>query len=271
METPDYYQIKAVSNSSLKYFKRSPMHYKYFLEHPEPSSPAQVFGNLVHTLILEPDKFSEKYFSLDESQRPFPEQTFAKKENKEWLIEQKAKLGTRLMVSADDLVIASEMKEAVFQDPVALEILKAKGNIFEKENFWKEEGLNCKSKYDIWNNEFIADIKTAQNADPKEFIKTIPWYDYHRQGGMYIAGDKQGFPDYNNQKPFFFIAIEKTAPYGVSVIKLSKEFIEEGILEYKMLLKQLKQCINLDNWPGYSYKSLFDEDGIFIAQKPQWI
>ncbi len=258
------------SHSALKHFERSPLHYKYYRDHPPTSTPALIFGNLFHCLVLEPKKALERYWTLDDSERPFPESTYAKKENKLWKEEQLIANEGKIIMSSEDMAKTKLMRDAVLNDPISGPLIKATGNEFEKKIKWKESGVPCSGILDIRNDLFLADLKTCQNADPDEFKRDIVKYKYFRQGAMYLAGEKFGRFDYEEKKPFFFIAVEKTEPFGVSVIKLSDEFISEGLINYRPLLKSLKVCIDKDDWPGYYFKSHFNEDGIFTATKPGW-
>src|SRR5690242_16583764 len=51
-----YHAANGVSNSMLKRLGRSPAHLKAYLEQREAQTPAMLFGQVVHQLLLEPDK-----------------------------------------------------------------------------------------------------------------------------------------------------------------------------------------------------------------------
>ena len=259
------------SHSALKVFERSPIHYKYHRDNPPATTPALIFGNMLHCFILQPEEFSKRYFLLDDSERPLPQKNYQTKVNQEWKKEQLELNADKIVVFKEDMEKIEEIKEAIENDPIAWPLIQSSGNSFEQTITWKENDIPCKGIIDIKNDLFLADLKSCIDADPETFVRDIIKYKYYRQGAMYLAGEKFGHFDYNEKKPFFFIAIEKTKPYGVSVIKLSEEFINEGLVSYKSLLKSLKVCIDKDFWPGYYFKSKFNEDGIFTAIKPGWM
>jgi exodeoxyribonuclease VIII len=61
-----YHHGPGISRSGLMEFKRSPYHYWYKHLNPdyiaEPATPAQIFGNALHTYVLEPEKFDQQFF-----------------------------------------------------------------------------------------------------------------------------------------------------------------------------------------------------------------
>jgi hypothetical protein len=55
MPFEEYRKIDAVNYSSLKHMKRSPLAYRYFMDHPTQPSPQMILGNHTHRMILEPE------------------------------------------------------------------------------------------------------------------------------------------------------------------------------------------------------------------------
>jgi hypothetical protein len=66
----DYHHGPGISRSGLIELKRSPYHYWYrYLNpdyKPETATLAQILGNALHTLILEPNEFEKRYFVMPE-------------------------------------------------------------------------------------------------------------------------------------------------------------------------------------------------------------
>ena len=56
MPASRYHMAQGVSNSMLKHLARSPAHLQAYLDQPEEQTPAMLFGQIVHQLLLEPDK-----------------------------------------------------------------------------------------------------------------------------------------------------------------------------------------------------------------------
>lgn len=266
----NYFEIKAISNSDLKHFKRSPEHYKQYKKDGSADTEATIFGSAFHSYILEPHKFESEFVIMDESNRPVPEKDYRTTANKEWKesFYLNASSKNLKVLSVDDFERLKLMKDKLYSVAPAKEILEFTRNEYEKTLRWNYKGIACKGKADIINDFFIADLKTTEDADPVEFSKTVIWNEYYRQAGMYLDGDSAGHINYSNLKSFYFIAIEKKPPFGVSVHVCSKDLIEKGVEEYRFLVEQLKSCIDADKWESYHFKALSRMDGIFELDLP---
>ena len=60
MTNAEYRQIDAISSSDLDYIATNPYLYTLGIR-PEKTSKAMEFGTLVHSLVLEPEKFEDEY------------------------------------------------------------------------------------------------------------------------------------------------------------------------------------------------------------------
>ncbi len=68
MTTKNYYKEKRVSNSLLKYFRKSPKYFKKMFDsvgEEQEDTKHLDYGRKLHMLILEPEKFAEEYIALD--------------------------------------------------------------------------------------------------------------------------------------------------------------------------------------------------------------
>ena len=61
MRFADYAAAVGINFSTLKHMARSPMHYRYALEHPPAETPAMLLGRATHTAVFEPDRFQLDY------------------------------------------------------------------------------------------------------------------------------------------------------------------------------------------------------------------
>lgn len=67
MEQKSYYDIKAISASSLKWFEQSPLYFRKMLDKELEQAPQRFFefGTQAHMKILEPERFEKEYCTLD--------------------------------------------------------------------------------------------------------------------------------------------------------------------------------------------------------------
>jgi len=246
----DYFAHPAISNSKLGWYKQSPAHFKYFQEHGTEDKAAYLIGSASHTILFEPKLFEYSYHVLDESERPEPDKDYRSPKNKQWKEEQYEAYSHKSIITTKEYDTIMFMMEVIQKNDQAKEILQ--GCEFEKEVFWTDPvtGLECKKKVDISGTSHRADYKTTDNADPYVWQKKAWRFDYYRQAGFY---------DLDEPKEFWFIAQEKTAPYGVSVHKCTPELINYGKDESMKLLGQIKSCIDADFWPSYEIKTPIDK------------
>jgi hypothetical protein len=232
-----------------------------------------IFGGFFHTMLLEHKKLNKLYRIFDESKRPETDKGMTSNANKAWKFKQLnwAKSNKIEFVTQEGWEIAEAMCRSVRGHEPARLLLEAGGNKFEHNIDWTAEGEECTGKIDIFNDHFIADVKTARSASPPEFRYQITKLNYWLQGGMYVDGAKKAedipieeWPDY------FIIAVEKEPPYLVSVHRLDNQAIARGITEYRMLINSYKLVKDkLDT--GYEFWSPYGEDGIFTYNLPKWM
>lgn len=243
----DYHSSQAISRSGIMQFKRSPLHYFSSKIYPREETQHMVFGNAVHTYILECDQFNDRYFIAPKVNR-------TTKVGKQQWEEAVAEAGSRTILQEDVFNDIQSIAKAFRSEPLAHKLIENAN--FEKSIFWEDEesGLMCKARPDIWQTNMICDLKTASDASLPEFSKAMANYGYHIQAAMIRdalrAVCNQDIDD------FAFIVIEKSYPFAIGVYLLDKDALEIGAQEYKFLLKQLKQYTEQVNekttrWPGY--------------------
>ena len=98
---------------------------------------------------------------------------------------------------------------------------------------------------------YVADLKTIDSLDAdafRSFERACFQFGYHRQAGFYLPliTEVIGAP----VTDFFFIAVEKQAPYGVAVFKLTDEAVATGQDESLADLRRLKVCRDTNVWPN---------------------
>ena len=62
-----YRQERGISKSSLDYFDKSPAHYLSSLSIKREETAAMAMGTAIHTAVLEPDTFSDRYVIAPEN------------------------------------------------------------------------------------------------------------------------------------------------------------------------------------------------------------
>lgn len=253
-----YHSSLGISRSALMAFRKTPLHYhwEYVLGNKkEQSSEALLFGNALHTHILEPNTFNDRFFVGQK----FDRRTKIGKEMFE-AQELEAAQTKRQLINADMLQDLQNMAKSVSSNSLANGLIS--GGNYEKSIYWidAETGLLCKCRPDILHNNCVADLKTANCANPKAFQRSLYDYGYHIQAGMMYEGLKAITG--REYKDFVFVVVEKEAPYATVCYQLDELALLQGIADFKESLRSIKECIDSDNWPSYENQ---------VITLPPWI
>lgn len=260
MTEKEYRSHPAISRSELWKIRESPEKFRWKKDHPDEPTPALIFGQIVHKLVLEPDLFGEDFAVAPEVDRR------TKLGRQEWEVFQDL-LDGRTVVSRDDFQKASEMAEAIKAHPLASRLLDGK---HETPHFWTDPdtGEECKCRTDaetgIDGQVWIVDYKTTQDASTEGFQREAHKYGYDFQAAMYSEGLKA---DTGEIPRFAFVAQEKAPPYAVNIFVADEDFIARGYDIFRELLGLYHDCKETGNWYGY----LGADNTINILELPAWL
>lgn len=254
LSNDDYHADSAVGSSGLKLIDQSPLHYWHGYLNPdrqrsEPTA-AQKIGTATHTAILEPALFDDLYTAIPEGLDR------RSKEGKEiWAsIIESGK--TPLAVSEIDRIMG--MVNAVHAHPLT-KVLFSLNPRFEQSFFWvdHETGVRCKVRPDMmimpcekFPNGIIVDLKTTEDASPKEFGRSAWNYDMHLQAALYPEGFMSVLGT-NAPPTFFWLAVEKSAPHAPAYHVAGGMICEYGQREVNRLRSILADCQRTNKWAGY--------------------
>lgn len=253
----DYHNGEGISRSRLTEYKRSAFHYynKYLCEQPEEKKSTDIitsrnaldFGNAFHTYVLENDDYDKEYQTIPKLNR-------ATLKGKAQYKELQEASDNKKFIDEEAQKLIEKMSKQIDAHPDARKFID--NSLYEKSMYWNDPdtGLLLKARPDIWNKNFIADLKTSGNASEKEFSKSIFKFGYHLQCGMIYLGLKELFNQ--EMKNFVFVVVEKDSPYGVAVYTLSEDALSKGVDEVKTLLAGIKECHDNNNWPSYQSKTI---------------
>jgi exodeoxyribonuclease VIII len=266
-DVPDhvYRSIRAFNKSGIHYLLKSPAKYKWYLENSSfESTEATVMGNLVETLLFEPEHFSKRFAVRPErsqkgdgswSEKWMSNSNYARK----WDREQKEQGLMSICKSyrgpkMASLELAERMLPKLKENPTVQEFMQH--SKYQGVCIWvdEEHGVLCKGMFDglcVTPESFftIWDLKTTFDAAPSQFRWTAKNYNYHVQGAMYVDGYK-----YNEgiHPKYIIVAAEKMRDLDVAAYDMSIESFENGRALYKAAMKIYADCQAREYWPGYS-------------------
>lgn len=245
----NYDAVPAIRNSALSYLAKSPMHYKAFIdgEYKLNTKPLYI-GQLLHLAVLEPEKahwelkLARKGKGADERIRQQ---------------EEEAKKNGVYLFNEADMRMIDGILNTVQRTPELLRIIKEAQ--VEKSLYWKHRGLPCKGKLDlIKKHNYIGDLKFVIDASPKEFIRKAGRnYDYDRQMAFYRLGARKcGLAKGNID--CFFVAIEKSAPYPITMIEVTESTLKKGEEKYEKLFDTYFETIAKGEYPSYPMRTQWE-------------
>ena len=241
----EYHQSTAICSTDLKKYIESPRKYLAYKigELPFSQTPAMVLGSAVHSLVLEPDNFSND-FAVSQK---FDCRTNAGKAAKAAF---EAENNGKTIIDADVYETAQRIRDAIAGHP-EVRLIMSEGKA-ELSGFYEDPdtGSMCRYRPD-WRNDFlIADIKTCQSASKDGFKNQIAKLGYHISAAHYIVGDN--VLEKTDHRQFVFIAAETEPPFLVATYVLSEKSLQEGERLRAKALAELSISIEHEHWPSYN-------------------
>lgn len=253
-----------LSFSSLMQFADSPKDFIEYKLREKEETDAMIYGTLVHCLILEPDKFNERYVVCNDKDIMVAiggAKPRATKQYKEWKAIFEQENSDKIIIDSDTYNLAVSTQVNALNNRAFYTKLKGEGEN-EKKIEWDFLNFKFKGIIDRTTTDFRLDIKTCQNANPKEFQRDIIKRKLYLQAAMYEIGE-------GIRKPHILLAID--AKGGCSAHVLDGELVNYGIKEYERLVNDFNRCILEDKF-NESYEFWSERwDGTYLFDKPTYL
>jgi len=231
---------KHLSFSALKAFMTSPKHF-YAYKTCKETTKAMTEGMMFHMAILEPDKFKQKYWVLDDSEKcqelinsgsKSPRATTV---YKDWLSTEMSKHQDQEMISKEDFETYLGMGEYLKQCSATKQLMS---ELTEKELAFEFEhlGFNVSGRIDGNGSDYIIDLKKVSDASYKKVRWNIEDMMYDMQAGIYCAAKRI--------KKYYLIFIDTSC--NVTVVKLSEGTIQNGFGKFEIALDEFRRCAEED-------------------------
>lgn len=280
LSNDNYHKSPGISASGISLILDCPRKYWWnYLsgEAERKDTPNMKLGRLVHTLVLEPETFTDLYYRARpdqlkrEIEAKYPNLT--KKEIDGMWAQEKlerelyvAQHADKELIDDDLLKQATAMADSIKSQPLFQKMMSKGDHHIEHSLMWEDDetGALFRSRPDYYNAFCIIDIKTTKDASPEAFSRSVYQYGYHRQGAMAIDGLNKlaggGHPNWDSVVTF---VVESDAPYISAPYLLSENAIQRGREEYKKGGLIYKDCLANATWNGYS-------EQIVELDLPQW-
>lgn len=250
MPSKEYHETEAFGSTSIKLLSDpdiSLAEVNYQMDVDEHKRVYDV-GTLAHALILEG--------SLDHLVALVPFDSYRSNAAKAAKIEayDNGLIPVNESEEKDMLGAVYAMRDMVQEHPLASELVD--GHKPEVSLFWEQDGVGMKARVDALHQSrgVAVDLKTVRSARPNEFRKQISDLGYYIQARHYLNGLKTvtGF-----EMDWYFIAVQSTAPYTVSVHQLSQAALDHAQRRIDYAIARYRQAIEA-GWTGYT--AVYEQD-----------
>jgi hypothetical protein len=241
MDFAAYLDLPGESATGLKSMLVSPLAYKHARENGRPDTDALRVGRAVHSAVLEPGTFVERYVCWP-----------GRRAGKAWegfRAEHEDDHG-RTVLSERQTVNATMISHRVRTHPIVVGLLSE--GYAETTLRWihARTGTACKARLDWYSPHALVELKTCRDPSPRPFAAAFARLHYHMQCAFYRAAMGAaglGYP------PVKIIAAQNVPPFDVAVYHVPEDVLALGEREYETALDMLVKCRETDQWPGLAH------------------
>lgn len=160
------------------------------------------------------------------------------------------------MIASEAVVAVTEaertqivgMVDALHAHPDVVDIIARAQS--EVSGFWTEDGVWCRARYDLLEDDAAWDYKTTLDASRDGFSKALGAYGYHQQADFYLRGLRAlGHPA--GRRPMRFICQETEAPYLVQIHTPDDEAMHMAADLNDRAIRVYAEANETGIWPGF--------------------
>jgi hypothetical protein len=174
------------------------------------------------------------------------------------------------ILSRSEYDVSNRIADAVRANPLAMLALDG---IAEETIRFQFLNLPCRSTPDVRARDgaFVTELKTCRSSNPFRFKTQSRWMFYHAQMAFHREAMRRAKMWAGAVPPIpYVVAVCSSAPYPVTVFKMTEQAIELGDKMIRLWFEQLKTCIASKQFPSYSQSVVdldvpTDDDGLVFA------
>lgn len=242
MSMEDYLAHPAYNASKLKLMLKTSLDFKEGLDDANSETKSTILGTALHTLLLEPKEFNQRYALQSED--------FGKKNagegKKKWDAFKKANNDKIVLgkTESDFLLKFKARKNPAFR------LLVASGDA-EVTGILEDEIIPRKARADLLNDDTIYDVKSSiDGMDDTSIYRTIKRYKYDFSAAHYMTVFNKLFP--NRFKKYCWVFADTDSPaQHLRIIRCPEIMLKRALYEYESVINKLEYCIAKDTWEGY--------------------
>lgn len=248
MPEADYHSRSELSSTGARRLLDSPARFRYWEDHPQPPKAAFDLGSEAHAKILGVGANIVLY--PDEHLTPSGNVS-TKAATVEWEQEQRA--AGLIPIGASDARKVDAMAEAVLADRDARGVLETISGR-EVSIVTQVDGVPVRARFDIYGGTRAGDLKTARDASPRGFNRSVGTYGYHVQQAWYDDAHKAETGQALTS--FKFIVVESAPPHMVGVYELDFMWTDVAAGLAQKARRLWLECTESGEWQGYGSATL---------------
>lgn len=242
MNWDDYCAIDALNGSTLIHMRRSPLHYRFMADSPQPPTEAMILGTATHRLILEPERVGD-FAVWGEN----PDEKVRRGNVWEAF---KAEHAGKMIVTADERDRMVGMAVAARRHVPIMKYASAKGET-EITLVWHDpvSSRRFKGRIDklITPHDTIFDLKSCRSCQKYKFGAQAYALGYHIKMALYW----NGYKTLTGKEPRMKLgAVESKAPHESAVYSITQDVLLQGFDDLDALLRKLAECEATNTWPA---------------------
>jgi hypothetical protein len=266
MDEATYHARPELSSTEARLILESPAKYRWKKDHPPLINPSKKFdlGTAVHSRVLGTG-YDVVVIPAD---LLATNGAISTKAAKEFVAGVRAE--GKVPIKQDDFDLIDGSAESILAHPGARQLFAqpatAEVSVFATDPTTE---VQVRARFDFLPTDFTlgapsrvaVDLKTAVDASPDGFTKSIANYNYDVQRSWYLD---TLLWETGESAELVFVVVEKEPPYLVGVYQLPTIWVEMGQTKARRARELFKQCTDADTWPGYS-------DGVELLSPPTWL
>lgn len=254
-----------VGSSTIKSAHKSDLDYLWGIDNYSEPTSSQSFGTALHMAVLEPDLFGNNYFTIDDDEKPIPDATWAKAENKAYkdrIIEENA---GKEFLAKQELKACNTVSERLsrdFRSHINLEPATKESSFYADDFYGDEDGIvSVKVRPDFFKPNLLGDVKTTKAPDPTGFYYEFYKYKYDLQMALY----RDVLRAYGHSiDKVVILAVGNNAPYMHEWYTIPEDVLEKGKEKYLYGLSRIVQIRNGNTMEKYSLGFRDSDDFILL-------
>jgi hypothetical protein len=214
---------------------------------PTKSTPDMITGQIVHQLVLEPDKLDENFLVADLNSR----------RGKNWeAVVYDAEQEGLTPVLRKQVIEAAAMRDALEASEVGRFYFSDEHSgverIHETAVYCEIDGVKRKAKPDVAlignGTAILADLKTTVDPTKYAFGNSAAKFGYHTQAAYYTDVFSVAHNILAESIRFVIIAIDKEEPYDIYPMRVTPDQIEAGRRINNERIARIKECRESGVW-----------------------